>query len=128
MNKNLKQNAIFRREWYEAVAELAQNVRYEIYQAAITYQLTGEQPEFKSAVAKAIFYFIKKQIDSELTNPEPATPGAAQQADGQSADSTNPQTSPGNYGNLAADNAAGYGALGSAAPYSAPYTGIDPFT
>ena len=76
-----KSQATFRREWLDAIAELSQSVRYQIYQAAIIYQLTGEVPEMKSAVARAVFYFIKKEIDAAAaTSTAPAVPDTDQPA------------------------------------------------
>lgn len=60
----MKDSFIFRKEWRDAICELPEKVRAEVYVAIIEYGLTGETPELKS-IARMAFNFLKAEIDKE---------------------------------------------------------------
>ncbi|WP_294267715.1 DUF6291 domain-containing protein [uncultured Chryseobacterium sp.] len=53
---------IFYGSWVEAVKELPNDIRLEIYDGIIEYAMTGNLPEFKP-MAKIAFNFIKNDLD-----------------------------------------------------------------
>ena len=59
-----KESFIFHSKWMDAIAELPDNIRLEIYETIIRYSTTGELTEL-SPMAKLAFNFIKGHIDKD---------------------------------------------------------------
>ena len=57
-----KTTFVFNCEWIEAIADFEPAVRFEIYEAIMRYATTGQVSEL-SPVAKAVFFFIRKEMD-----------------------------------------------------------------
>jgi hypothetical protein len=58
----MKESFVFYHEWAEAIKDLPDEDRLEIYEAIVAYSETGEEPDLYGA-AKLAFKFIKPQID-----------------------------------------------------------------
>ena len=58
----MKESFVFYHEWAEAIKDLPDKERLEIYEAIIEYAETGKTPEL-SGTAKVAFGFIKPQLD-----------------------------------------------------------------
>lgn len=58
----MRESFIFYKEWKDAIADLPNDVRLEIYEAIIEYGTTGKLPALKP-IANVAFNFIKTGID-----------------------------------------------------------------
>lgn len=61
----MRDNFLFNLSWREAVRELPNDVRLEIYEGIMDYVATGEVPALKS-IAAAAFGFIKQDVDNQV--------------------------------------------------------------
>lgn len=65
----MKQSMIFYASWKEALKGLPDSVRLEVYEAAIDFAMSGEEPELSGTAALA-FFFIKQDIIRDLQKYE----------------------------------------------------------
>lgn len=66
-----KDTFIFRLSWVEAMEELPEAVQAELYKAIPLYAMTGKTPQL-SAIAKAVFSFIRLDMDKDCQKYEEA--------------------------------------------------------
>lgn len=59
---NDKKTFVFHAEWKQSIDALPKSLRLEIYEAIVTYAITGEEPDL-SENGKIAFCFIKPKID-----------------------------------------------------------------
>ena len=64
-----RQSFTFKKAWRDAISELPEKVRAEVYVAIIEYGLTGEAPQLKS-MARMAFAFVKSEIDRDNAEAE----------------------------------------------------------
>ncbi|MDV3470874.1 HNH endonuclease [Elizabethkingia anophelis] len=62
-----RESFIFYGSWVEAVRDLPNEVRLEIYDGIMEYAISGKCPDFKP-MAKIAFNFIKNDIDNSVQN------------------------------------------------------------
>lgn len=67
---------VFYKSFYEAASELDGSDRLEFYDALTQYAITGEEPDIKSAVARAMFKMARPQIDANEKRREDGKKGA----------------------------------------------------
>lgn len=60
-----RQTFIFYRDWLNALKDMPDNIRLEMYDSITSYALDGEIPEL-SPLAKVAFSFVKPQIDRDI--------------------------------------------------------------
>lgn len=60
----MRESIVFYRSFHEAIRELPQRYRNELYPALIGYGLTGEEPEGLSLVSQSVFILCKAVMDS----------------------------------------------------------------
>lgn len=63
----MKQSMIFYASWKEAIKELPDAVRLEVYEAAIDFAMSGDVHEL-SAMAAMVFPFIRQDIERDTAN------------------------------------------------------------
>lgn len=57
----------FYRSFYEAIRDLPNDIKLEVYTAIVEYGLYGEAPEEMKPFTKAVFTLVKPNIDASLT-------------------------------------------------------------
>ena len=65
----MKQSMIFYASWKEALKDLPDSVRLEVYEAAIDFAMSGEEPELSGTAALA-FSFIRQDIIRDMQKYE----------------------------------------------------------
>ena len=60
----MRESIVFYRSFHEAIRELPQRYRNELYPALIGYGLTGEEPEGLSLVSQSVFILCRAVMDS----------------------------------------------------------------
>jgi len=65
----MRESYVFYRSFYEAISELENDIRLEIYDAISEYSLNQNQTELKGIV-KTVFTLIKPQLDANISRYE----------------------------------------------------------
>lgn len=70
-----RKSFIFYKDWRDAIKDLQDSVRLEVYDAIVEYGLTGIQPKLKP-IANVAFNFIRPQLDRNLERYQNGCKGA----------------------------------------------------
>ncbi len=70
-----RESFIFYRSFYEAIRELPDNIRLEVFTAITEYALYGKQPENLKPFARGMFIVIKPNLDANTKRYENGTKG-----------------------------------------------------